>query len=192
MTALIVDPALQAAVIRQFNLRGELAPFRLTEQVVPIFDIGQLVGAAPTVVTTTVGTQGIRIGTAGTAALVVAQPPLEDANVTDGGFSVNPGAAAVLVDTGALGAGDRTFDAYMNGSALYDLIIEWRNAANTANIATWSLLVGGVGVGNNVHWGPHNLNLANNERLRILTGGAVVGTVSSVMHHVFSQQSSAT
>ncbi len=189
---LIVDPQLQASVIRQFNLRGELAPFNLTENVVPIFDIGTLLRAIdPTVVTTLAGSQGVRVGTSGTAALVTAQPPVVDTNVTDGGFAVNPGAAALLVDSGALGAGDRTFDIYLGGSALFDLIIEWRNAANAANVATWSILAGDVGGGGNVHWGPHNLDLANNERVRIVTGGAVVGTVASTIHHAFSQQSNA-
>ncbi len=186
MPPLIVDPALQAAVVRQFNLRGELAPFTLTEQVIPIFDIGQLVGAAPTVVTTTVDLQGVRVGTLtaasdGKQALATQIPFSEDNQVVDGGFTVNPGAAAVICDSGALAASNRTFDIYANGNAIYDVIVEWRDAANAVTLASWSLLVGGVGVGNMVHWGPHNLNIALNERIRLVTGGAVVGTLSGAL-----------
>ncbi len=177
MPAIIVDPALQAAVIRQFNLRGELAPFNLTENVVPVFDIGSLVGNLPTVVTTLAGSQGVRIGVDTTLknSIPVTEPRVA---ATDGGFVVNPGAAAVLVDTGQLTAANRTFKAWMNGNAIYDLIVEHRNAANAANIESWSLLVGGVGVGNMVVWDA-TFTVAANERVRIVTGGAVVGTVSA-------------
>ncbi len=181
---LIVDPALQASVIRQFNLRGELAPFNLTENVVPIFDIGTLLRAVdPTVVTTLAGSQGVRVGTAtAITALPTIQPRTAAAEITDGGFQVNPGAAAVLVDTGPLAAGEFVVTAWLNGSAVYDVILEWRNAANAANLATISLLVGGVATGDHVQFGPMNFgSLALNERFRIVTGGAVVGTVSSAI-----------
>ncbi len=189
---LIVDPALQARVVRQFNLRGELAPFNLTENVIPTIDIGRLVGADPTVVTTLAGSQGVRVGTTVGEHVRTQVPAIEDGNVVDGGFSVNPGAAALLVDGGPVSSSrNRTIDIYLNGNAIYDLIVEWRNAANAANLATWSLLVGGVGVSAPVHWGPHNLNMLLNERVRVVTGGAVVGTVSSAIHVASAQSSSA-
>ncbi len=191
MPALIVDPALQASVIRQFNLKGELAPFNLTENVVPIFDIGRLLTSInPTVVTTLLGSQGVRVGTAAGSTYVQTSTPLvNDNNVTDGGFQVNPGAAAVVVDTGALSAGTREITAYLNGSALFDVIVEWRDAANAATLASWSLLVGGAGVGNHVQFGPVNLNFLASERVRIVTGGAVVGTLSSAIHQTTTAQS---
>ncbi len=179
---LIVDPALQAAVIRQFNLRGELAPFNLTENVVPIFDIGQLIGAAPTVVTTLEGSQGVRVGTAlQNDALQVMEGRTLFGDVVDSGFVVNPGAAGLLVDTGQLVADRHHIEIHAGGSALFDLIIEWRNAANAANVATWSVFAGDVGGGGNFHW-KAILQMATNERIRVVTGGAVVGTVAATIH----------
>ncbi len=177
---LIVDPALVASVVRQFNLRGEMSPFILTNRVIPTFDIGKLVSATvPTVVTTTEGAQGVRVGSASGFALAVA-PPNPNTFVVDGGFQVNPGAAAVLVDSGALSEGNRVIKAYLNANAIYDVIVELRNAANTANVKTWSLLVGGVVTPNMVVF-EEAIAFAASERVRVVTGGAVVGTISSTI-----------
>ncbi len=191
---LIVDPALIGRVVSQFNLRGTLNPFILTNRVIPTFDIGQLQGnIVPTVVTTNAGTAGVRVGSVLGQFVPVTTPVVQPANVTDGGFQVNPGAAAVVVDTGAIaGVSNRTIDIYLNGSALFDVIVEHRNAANAANVAAWSLLVGGAGIGNMVHFGPHNLAMVANERIRVVTGGAVVGTLSSAIQWTLSPASSAT
>ncbi len=178
MSALIVDPALQAEVIRQFNLRGELAPFRLTEEVVPIFDIGRLLSlAVPTVVTTLEGSQGVRIGTTGgTDYLPVGPVQIDDGDVTNSGAVVNPGAAAVLVDPGAVvGSSIRHVEGVINwNTAEIDFQVEWRNAANTATLTLWSYF---CGAGNaSVKFGPWFLNIASGERIRVVTAGGGVGT----------------
>ncbi len=191
MPALIVDPALQAAVIRQFNLRGALSPFELTEKVVPIFDIGQLVGAAPTVVTTLVGSQGIRVGTANAGVyLPVGGIRRNDGDITNSGATVNPAAAAVIVDTGQLAAGTHFFHAIINwNAAILDFQIEWRNAANAATLALWGFQ---VGTGQpSVQFGPHPLNIATNERLRVVTASGGTGTADATVMTTGANPSSA-
>ncbi len=190
--ALIVDPALQASVIRQFNLKGELAPFNLTENVVPIFDIGQLLGAPPTVVTTTLGQQGVRVGTAfGPNALQTRTPRINDGDVTDGGTAVNPAALAVLVDSGQLAGGEQMVSIYFSANVVVDFRIEWRNAANTATIASWTILQGGPSAAP-FQWGPTTFAITTNERIRVVNVGVVVGTVSSCISTTPSNPSAAT
>jgi len=161
-----------------------MSPFILTNRVIPTFDIGKLVSATvPTVVTTTEGNQGVRVGTGSPASgVTISEARTPFGGITDGGYQVNPGAAAVIVDTGQLVAGDHTITAWLNGSALFDVILEWRDAANAANNASFSLLVGGAGVGDHVQFGPMHMGpVLTNERFRIVTGGAVVGTLSSAI-----------
>ncbi len=179
---LIIDPALQASVIRQFNLRGELSPFLLTNRVVPTFDIGTLVTAVvPTVVTTQAGSTGVRIGTLNDAtAVITSKPGINDNDVTDGGTSINPAALTVLVDTGPIVGqqGQLWFYAIIGANVPVDFRIEWRNAADAATVAAWTILVGGPSA---VPF-AFELNLEDmqvNERIRIVNVGAVVGTVSS-------------
>ncbi len=178
MPALIIDPALQAAVIRQFNLRGELAPFNLTENVVPVFDIGALTGNLPTVVTTLAGSQGVRVGVnANTNFLPVLPPAYDDTDIVDD-VTVNPAAAAVLADTGQLAAGIQMVYAQINwNTAIVDFQLEWRNAANSATLATFQYQVG-TGLPH-ASFGPLTLNVVVNERLRWATAGGGTGTSSS-------------
>jgi len=176
--AIIVDPALQAEVIRQFNLRGDLAPFNLTENVVPIFDIGRLLSlAAPQVVTTTEGSQGIRIGLNGlTNYLAVLPPRLNDGDVFDGGVTINPAAAAVIGDSGQLTAGDNSVHVIISSNVVVQFVIEWRDAADAVTLASWTILAGGPSA-TATNW-ERNLNIATDERVRVITAAAVVGTVS--------------
>ncbi len=180
---LIVDPALQAAVIRQFNLRGELAPFNLTENVIPTFDIGRITGFDPTVVTTTAGQQGIRIGTVNSIAyLPVGQPDIGAAGVFDGGVTINPAAGAVIADGGPVGGtGRRSVRVQMSGNAVYDFQIQWRDAANLVNLATWTILAGGASP-NIASW-ERTINLTLNERVRVVVLSLVAGSVSAFVDH---------
>ncbi len=195
MPALIIDPALQAAVIRQFNLRGELAPFNLTENVVPVFDIGTLGGLLidPTVVTTTLGTQGIRVGTSGFEPLTIATSIYNDADIENSGRTVNPGAGAVIVDTGPRVAGNTKFFWIIahNAALAVEFDVEWRNAANTATLATMSYIA--LPGGDNIQmFNQLTLFLNVNERVRIVTPAAVVGSVNCTLGHNAYSSSQAT
>ncbi len=176
---LIVDPQLEADVTRQFNLKGPLRPFELTETVIPIFAIGALLrDLLPPVVTTTAGDTGVRVGTPNRESyLPTGGPAIFSAGVFDSGAVVNPGAGAVLVDTGQLNSAPNWMTIMVGANVQTDFVVEWRNAANAANVATWTILIGGASA-NNVQWGPHMIEPNANERVRIVTGG-VVGTVSA-------------
>ncbi len=175
----IIDPALQARVVSEFNLLGELSPFVLTNRVVPIFDIGSLSGATPTVVTTTAGSQGVRVGTASIVeALPIIDPTIQDTDVVDSGVVAAPAAGAVLADTGQLPGGIRFCAGLINTNApITDFRVEWRNAANAASLAIWHFYVG-VG-GPSATWGPFTLQVLLNERVRIVNGSLNAGTTAA-------------
>ncbi len=189
MPALIIDPALQAAVIRQFNLRGELAPFNLTENVVPVFDIGALTGNLPTVVTTLAGSQGVRVGTADARFyLPTALPVINDPERFDGGFTTNPGANAVVADTGQLSVGDHLVWAqFSSDTAAVQAQLQWRDAANAVTLASWSFL---VDPGGPAQTPIFMAEVSADERFRWSTIRAVVGDVAAgiVAQQVFESR----
>ncbi len=176
----IIDPALQAEVIRQFNLRGELAPFQLTNQVVPTFDIGRLASiASPQVVTTTMGSSGVRIGLLSSALnLQVIPDQIDFGDQTDGRTAVNPAAGTVLVDSGQLLAQNHVIRAECSANVPVDFRLEWRDAADAATLASWTVFHGGPSSVAHT-WGPFNVRNALNERFRIVNISVVVGTVAS-------------
>ncbi len=181
MPARIIDPELQAAVIRQFNLRGALAPFNLTEDVVPVFDIGSLLGNLPTVVTTLAGSTGVRMGTPNAVTyMTVEGTRYDDSDSVNSGAVSNPAAAAVIVDTGQLAAGATILSAIINwNTAILDFQIEWRNAANSANLAVFGLF---CGTGQpSVQWGPWVFQMGLNERLRVVTASGGTGTADATI-----------
>ncbi len=183
MPALIVDPALQAAVIRQFNLRGELAPFQLTEQVVPIFDIGQLIGETrdPTVVTTLLGSQGVRVGTldGNTVLPVVIGPALSDTDdvFDDSGIVTNPAANTVLINLVAPGvAVTEDIEIFISADVIGQFVVEWRNAANAANLETWTVIAGGPS--SSVFTWRKQIRFAGSERIRVSNIAMITGDVA--------------
>ncbi len=181
---LIVDPALQASVIRQFNLRGELSPFLLTNRVVPTFDIGSLTRTLdPTVVTTLLGQQGVRIGTSNDHQYIpIEHTAWEDVDVENRGPTVNPAAGAVITDTGALGSGPHVVEAFINwDAAILDFSVEWRNVGNTATLATWTVFVG-TGAPY-VHWGPYVVKITGGERVRVITATGGTGNADATFAH---------
>ncbi len=192
MPALIVDPQLQASVIRQFNLKGELAPFNLTENVVPIFDIGALVRTVdPTVVTTLAGSQGVRVGTNGTG-LLTRPVSFGDTQIDNSGPVVNPAAGTVLADTGALGAGAQQvhWTINNNAAAVSDFAVEWRDAAEAVTLAIWTFFVGGNAPSMHM-FNPLMLQFVASERLRIVATSVVVGTVNATVGAVILNAASA-
>ncbi len=181
MPAVIVDQELLASVIRQFNLRGNLSPFNLTENVVPTFDIGKLTALADQVqlVETAEGSAGVRVGTSATNVYVASGTvDVDDGDFTDSGAVVNPGAGQIIVDTGQLGGGNhQVFFNARNNAAISDFELQWRDAANAVTIASM-IVFAGTGQPT-VQFGPIILGVATNERLRVVAGGAVVGTVGA-------------
>lgn len=177
MPALIVDPALIAAVTRQFNLRGELKPFNLTENVVPTFDIGKLTGIdpVPTQVVTPGNALAVRIGTLGGEALEVTFPEHIAPDVFNNSTAA-PGANTVLADTGQLSFGVRRMQIRMShdDAVARHFEIQWRNAANSATIATYPIWV----FTSTNTWLNVSIQ-AVNERVRIVNVTAIAGLALS-------------
>ncbi len=139
MPALIVDPDLIAQVTRTFQLRGELKPFNLTENVVPVFDIGRLEGLPLQEVVTPALLTMVAAGPSAAARHYAAAPP--DSTVLNvSSNAAASGAGSILADTGQLAAGQHYCRAFATcGDAVaarYEL--QHRDAADAANLAVWS------------------------------------------------------
>lgn len=91
------------------------------------------------------------------------------------GEVVNPGAGAVMADTGALAAGTYTFTVWGGGNATHIFRIQRRDAANAADI--WSAIVAS-GLVPSV-W-QFRITLAANERVRCVSAG-VAGTIQNLI-----------
>lgn len=175
MAAVIVDPELIAEVTRQFNLRGQLKPFNLTEDVVPVFDIGRLIGLAPQPVVT----PGLQTMVAAGHSLsnrhyAVAPPRQTGANAS--GVANNPAAGAIVGDTGQLAAGTHYCVATFSADATTGLIeLQHRNAANAADVDLWSFQLG-LGV---VAMVVATIEFNLNERLRWETAVGFTGNAAS-------------
>lgn len=173
----IDQPDLVAQIVRQLNVKGSLQPFVIPEVAMAVFDIGRLVGLGSTEVVTPGLSNSILVGLLDLNQVIqVAKPDFDDPEVASSSNAA-PVAGTVLVDTGQLGAGRVQFHcvAGHNDAAgrLFDL--EWRNAANTANVAVF-------------HYAIHDtstveliirLNIALNERLRWVNRTAVTGEAVS-------------
>lgn len=92
-----------------------------------------------------------------------------------GGLTVNPSTNDVIVDTGALAAGPYVFEFLLDSTVDTRLIIEHRNAANSATLKSkevplatnsWVQIVLG-----------NDLDLLENERLRAIMKAGITGTV---------------
>lgn len=175
MPALIVDPALIAAVTRQFQLRGSLRPFNLTENVVPIFDIGRLVGADPQEVVTPDLNAMVAAGhsTVTNPHYGAAAPDSRALNVDDD--TTSPVATTVLADTGQLAAGLHHVQASItsDAAAAFNLVLQHRNAANAADIVLYRF---NVSITSPIQF-SFSANCLVNERFRWLAGENVTGQI---------------
>lgn len=164
--ARIIDPDLIAAIVRQLNVRGELAPFDISQVAVPVFDIGKLT-ALDTIQA---------VGTRSDQTFVPGAPPaLNDGNALSDVVN-NPAAGASIFDSGQLAAGIiwLTFSATTDVTGTL-LELQWRNAANAATLASWNFL---MEPGQTVSIGPFSPSLLLNERFRVVNVNVLVGNVA--------------
>jgi len=176
----IIDPSLQARVVRQFNLLGELAPFELTQTVVPTFDIGALTGQTrdPTEVVTPGENQSLLVGLlSNNSTFQTGLPNFSSSEVVPD--TQNAIAAdTVLADSGQLSPGDYFIDcniSHDDGTTI-DVAIEWRNAANNANILEIPFFMG-LRAGKLFRF----RTIATDERFRLITHTAIAATIHSYM-----------
>ena len=175
--ARIVDPELIADLVRALNVRGELAPFDISQVAVPIFDIGRFVADfGPTEVVSPGLASSNRIGIPVTQALEVRNPAHTPANVFDD-TSVAPAGGTVLADTGQIGTGEFFLRLNMGHTDATPLVfeIQHRNAANLATLATYPIIT-------EHDMGVFELSVTiavANERFRIVNISNVAGTAVS-------------
>ena len=153
-------PELTADLIRELRLTGVLGLLNLSDTVVPIISVGNV---RPQVIRTDVASY--------------------DSAEVFSGFAVGPINGTVIAETGALPAG--TFDVVFGGSYTGNNLIanllelQWRNAANAANLATWPNNAGAAGADGQIFTTVQTaLNIGLNERLRWTAIGGFGGNAA--------------
>lgn len=177
MPAVIDDPSLLDRILRSFRIKGRIRPFDIQETAVPVFEIGNLAGLLPQVVTTTAGQQGVRVGQANNAYLATAPLAIVSGDVNSVKV-VNPTAAQVILDTGQLGSGTHLMwvDASWSAAGALSVEVQWRNAADDGTLATWFLAPAGDG-SSQVYLPFLSPFFVLNERIRMVTPAAGTGSV---------------
>jgi len=156
-------PVLTADLIAQLNLIGTVGLLNFADTVVPTFSVGSR----------------------GVSAL--SEPPTFQSAEIFSGTANNPAAGTVIADTGQLAAG--TFDILLHMTlagrmnVAGDLfIIEHRNAANAATLATLLQIVSVGGAVNFVQDAAMPLvgyTIATNERIRAINPGLMLGALAA-------------
>ena len=177
--AKIVDPDLIADIVRELNVQGALAPFEISEVAVPIFDIGALAAVIVQQVRTPGETTSVRVSTAGASTFLASGPPtMAPATELISSIDLNPTAALVLADTGALAGNRRVITGYASASGLVRVEFVHRNAADNADLGVWTFT---VGAGNGIKVGPVAIINALNERFIWRAQSALTGTTTTTI-----------
>ncbi len=154
-------PLLVSDLIRQLNLTGALGVLDFSPQVVPVFIVGDR-----------------------DLSVVAEAPPFAPAQITTGEAN-NPASGTVIADTGQLPAGD--YDVFLYGGiaattmAVANCIFQHRDAANAVTLNAWA--IPGVAPVSISQFIPLVLTIANDERLRFVTGTIITGNVSATIGH---------
>ena len=160
-----VDPEVLVDLTRLLQIRGPLGVLNVLDTIVPVVSLGNVV----------------------TPTITVLQPAFRSTDVFSNGIQINQAAGTVLADTGQLPAGVYDLLIQMagdNNEANQRIAFEHRNAANSANLATWDYLLH-MNVDDTKSWGPFPLayELENNERIRLvqIAAGQVLRSTDGVI-----------
>lgn len=153
-------PQLIADIIEQLQLTGQLGLLDFSDVVVPVYLIAQR------------------------DAIVASQGPSFASAEIFSGSVLGPANSTIIVDTGPLPAG--TYDcifgmSYTAFGATSEFILQWRNAANAADLATWPVRMSNLAE-EVANIGPFTtaLEISLNERLRwFVTVGNAGGALSA-------------
>jgi len=143
------DPLLISDLIRLLSIKGAIGRLPLADIVIPTVSLGDVV--QPTV--------------------EVRSPAFRTTDIFSQGVQTAQAAGTLLADTGQLAAG--TYDVLMQfsqvtGNTGQGHVIEWRNAANNANLATWEFTLRTQSL-DAVQFGfSYAFEFGTNERLRVL------------------------
>jgi hypothetical protein len=92
------------------------------------------------------------------------------------GRVVNPALDAVIVDTGALPSGTRTPQVIVASTVAAPFELQHRDAANTATLKSQIIACQALDAKDVTLW--YGLEMATNERLRVIAVTAITGSVS--------------
>lgn len=159
-TPQVVDPERVVDLTRLLQIRGPLGVLNVLDTIVPVVNMGDVVARTVT----------------------VRQPAFRSTDIFSNGWQASQLAGTILADTGPLAEG--IYDVIFSSTAHTNVIeqrveTQLRNAANSANLASWDHAIGVIVDGGKtpVHYAIA-LDLGDNERLRIiqiLTVGANAG-----------------
>jgi len=113
------------------------------------------------------------------AAILTA--PLASAQWFTNGIQTNPTANQIVADTGAVGDGaGHDFDVYVSSTVAVAIVVEWRNAANDANVLAYIIPVPANGF---AYWTSRGaLAFQGNERVRLRMNSGVTGSVQGAIN----------
>lgn len=149
-TPQVVDPERTVDLTRLLQIRGPLGVLNVLDTIVPVVSMGDV---AP-------------------RSVQVQQPNFRTTDIFSVGWQAAAAAGTVLADTGALAAG--IYDVIFQATGHTNLNqqrteTQMRNAANTANLASWDHGIGQVTSGADTYISyTLALELAINERLRVI------------------------
>lgn len=103
---------------------------------------------------------------------------LRDGVKVVGSILSNPGGGTLLVDTGALAAGNYLVGFIISHTAATYIDVQHRDSTNTANIENPIRLVYGGGDTEYPMW-PSKITIALNQRLRVVMAQALVGDIQA-------------
>ncbi len=168
-----------AQIVRQLNVQGPLSPFDIAETAVPVFDIGKLAGLDVAQEVVTPGkTTTVLVGlTSNNSAMDTKTPGFAASEVVTDTQNATT-APTILADSGQLPASDYWVDCSIsqNDGTTVDLELQWRNAANSANILSIPFF-GGLRVGKLFAF----RTVALNERFRLVSNTNIAGIIHSYM-----------
>lgn len=156
----VIDPERTVDLTRLLQIRGPLGVLNVLDTIVPVVNMGDVV----------------------TRSIKIRQPSFRTTDIFGGRFFSGSPADTILADTGALAEGDYDLIISMTSRssiALQHFNVEFRNAADTANLAVWSQSMRMVSADTISLTLALALVLAANERIRVLQRVANIAGESS-------------
>ena len=97
------------------------------------------------------------------------------------GRITNPAVDAVLLDTGPVVSGTRSPQVMLSSTVAAGFELQWRDAANLATLKSQMISCTALDTKDSKIWS--DIEMATNERLRVLAVGLIVGTISVSMFY---------
>jgi len=163
------DPILLTDFLQLLSVKGKVGQLRVANIILPTVSLGDVA----------------------TPDINVRSPAYRTTDIFSTGLQTFQGAGTVLADTGALPAGTYDVAVGMAGRTTADqqrIDLEIRDAANAANLATWTHLIESAVSEDTKHWDLMHfaLEIGANERLRAVQVVAEAAG-GSLTAHIFAR-----